>query len=127
MGKTPPEISPDTLEILLAYRWPGNVRELQNAIKRALALAQGDTLTPDDLPDEIVTHAGTHYTPGTKAFFTLRDQRIAAFEEEYLTQLLARRSGDVAAAAREAQVPRGTLYRLMKKYGLASSDFRGSL
>ncbi len=41
-------ISPQALERLMRYRWPGNVRELQNAIQRALVIAKGSTLLPED-------------------------------------------------------------------------------
>src|SRR5215471_2072200 len=44
----PPNIPPDTLASLTAYSWPGNARELENVIERAVALADGDTLTPED-------------------------------------------------------------------------------
>jgi transcriptional regulator of acetoin/glycerol metabolism len=38
--------------------------------------------------------------------------------------LLTRHQGDVSAAAREARLPRGTLYRLMKGHGLDGASFR---
>jgi DNA-binding NtrC family response regulator len=45
----------DALDCLLRYAWPGNVRELENLVERALALAQGDALTPEDLPPHLTT------------------------------------------------------------------------
>jgi two-component system nitrogen regulation response regulator GlnG len=41
-------VSAETTKRLAAHDWPGNVRELENAIKRALVLANSDVLTPDD-------------------------------------------------------------------------------
>jgi two-component system nitrogen regulation response regulator GlnG len=41
-------VSDKALEQLVQHAWPGNVRELENAIKRALVLATGDVLIPDD-------------------------------------------------------------------------------
>jgi two-component system nitrogen regulation response regulator GlnG len=43
-----PFLSEETVEFLKKYEWPGNVRELENAIKRALVLASGDVLQPED-------------------------------------------------------------------------------
>src|SRR5262249_56517301 len=47
------EISPDAMKRLVAYDWPGNVRELRNAIERSAVLADGRSLRPEDLPEEI--------------------------------------------------------------------------
>jgi DNA-binding NtrC family response regulator len=43
-------ISPRALAMLSAYDWPGNIRQLENAVFRAVVLADGDILTPDDFP-----------------------------------------------------------------------------
>ncbi|MCR4309479.1 MAG: sigma-54 dependent transcriptional regulator [Deltaproteobacteria bacterium] len=45
-GKT---LSPGTAEALDRYPWPGNIRELENAVARAVALSDDDSLTPADL------------------------------------------------------------------------------
>jgi DNA-binding NtrC family response regulator len=46
VGKKPLSIAADTIDALQSYAWPGNVRELQNAIERAVILADGDALLP---------------------------------------------------------------------------------
>ncbi|MEN3147862.1 sigma-54 dependent transcriptional regulator [Neorhizobium sp. IRAMC:178] len=38
------------LALLTAYDWPGNIRQLENAVFRAVVLAEGDELTEDDFP-----------------------------------------------------------------------------
>jgi DNA-binding NtrC family response regulator len=43
-------ISPKALAMLSAYDWPGNIRQLENAVFRAVVLADGEMLTPDDFP-----------------------------------------------------------------------------
>jgi transcriptional regulator with PAS, ATPase and Fis domain len=47
-------ISQEAADILVDYPWPGNVRELENMIERMVILAQGDTLTREDLPPKIL-------------------------------------------------------------------------
>ena len=42
-------VTPEAMQQLQRYPWPGNVRELRNAVERAMLLAEGDTLTADDL------------------------------------------------------------------------------
>jgi DNA-binding NtrC family response regulator len=83
----------------------------------------------DDLADDLVIAAGQRdreqrEPDGTVGYFQLRDEHVARFERQYLSDLLARHHGEVQSAAREAKLPRGTLYRLLKNHGLESSDFR---
>ena len=125
-----------SLEVLQSYRWPGNVRELQNVLKRVLTIARGTTASVEDLPEQIFfatamgasTAAESRAERGTSGagYFALREQRLAAFDREYLSALLRQCAGDVAEAAREAQLPRGTLYRLLKKHDLNPTDFRST-
>jgi DNA-binding NtrC family response regulator len=121
-------LSTDVYQVLRGYDWPGNVRELQNAVRRAIALTRSATAGIDDLPDEVVAAAGRSAAaePGAAGFFSRRAEHVARFEREFLTELLARHGGDVSAAAREARLPRGTLYRLMKGHGLDAATFRGT-
>ena len=46
--------SPEAMQIIQRYSWPGNVREMENAIERAIILAEGDVITPEllDLDEE---------------------------------------------------------------------------
>ena len=58
MGKPVRTISADAMRLLQAHTWRGNVRELQNAIERAVALEQRETILPETLPEEIRKGAG---------------------------------------------------------------------
>jgi DNA-binding NtrC family response regulator len=117
-------ITPEAYQVLAQYRWPGNVRELQNVIRRALALATGPMIGLEDLPDEVVAAAGEGRSAGALGYFELRDEHVWGFEAQYLADLLLRHHGDVRTAALEAKLPRGTLYRLMKKHNLDGGSFR---
>ncbi|UCF18864.1 MAG: sigma-54-dependent Fis family transcriptional regulator [Gemmatimonadota bacterium] len=46
---------PAAMKLLLGYSWYGNVRQLENVVERAMVLAEGPTIRPDDLP-EFVRH-----------------------------------------------------------------------
>ena len=123
IGRDAVEIDREALEVLTSYAWPGNVRELQNVIKRVLVFSRRPIVRAEDLPDEIVAGAGSHCAT-THGFFALREQHDNAFERSYLEQLMRAHAGDVAAAAAEAKLPRGTLYRLLKKHGISLSEHR---
>jgi DNA-binding NtrC family response regulator len=117
------------MTLLEAYRWPGNVRELQNVIERACALAEGDTITPPDLPDHL--RDGGRAAPS--AAEGLADARLSAtalplkdakeqwmsvLEASYLRQLLDRHGGNISAAAKDAGIDRKTFHRLVTKHGI---------
>jgi len=112
------------MDVLERYPWPGNVRELQNVVKRALTQSHDGVIIVESLPDEVVAGAGDRGDAAGGGFFQARAQRIAAFEREYLEALLRSAKGEVSRAAREARMPRGTLYRLLKKYSLDPETFR---
>jgi two-component system response regulator GlrR len=82
------------------------------------------TLSVEDLPDEVVVAAGDKTDSGGAGFFHAREQRISAFEREYLADLLRTSGGDVSQAARDARIPRGTFYRLLKKHDIDPAGFR---
>lgn len=124
IGRKNVAIHPEALEVLCGYRWPGNVRELQNAIRRALVTASGDEIELGVLPDEVISTAGEQSGKNNSGFFGLREQYVARFERQYLENLLKSHQGDVGLAARSAQLPRGTLYRLLKKHDLIPIDYR---
>ncbi len=123
IGREVMGVEHDALEVLTHYGWPGNVRELQNVIKRALVFSRRTEICVDDLPEDIVAAAGD-LTVDAHGFFALREQQSSAFEQTYLAQLLRTHHGDVTSAAVQARLPRGTLYRLLKKHGISAGEFR---
>ena len=124
LSKGQTEISPEAVEILQRYPWPGNIRELQNVLKRAFIMARGAPVDLAHLPDEVVARIGEPTTGPKGGFFHLRELRMNVFEKEYLGSLLAQCEGDATRAAREAQMPRGTLYRLLGKHDLKPESYR---
>lgn len=93
------------------HPWPGNVRELVNRVRRALVLAEGRLVQPDDLGLE----GGCALAEASQ----LQDSRSSA-ERSAIIASLARSGGNVTHAARELAVSRMTLYRQMAKHGIAS-------
>ncbi len=52
-GKLLTHLDPEAVDALVAYDWPGNIRELENTIERAVVLADGPSVTLEDLPVEL--------------------------------------------------------------------------
>jgi DNA-binding NtrC family response regulator len=55
VGSSATKFSPTSIHALEAYEWPGNVRELEHAIERALIMASGPMIEPEDLPPEVAS------------------------------------------------------------------------
>ena len=112
-GRPPLDVLPETLAILTAYAWPGNVRELKNAIERAVALAPGAALTPDDLPERI-------RDSGASAAFIARskDRQLTLHEVErdYILEVLRAANGNKTRAAELLGLDRKTLYRKLEEF-----------
>src|SRR5262249_8491029 len=63
-GKRIRAISPEALQLLMAYHWPGNIRQPENAVFRAVVLAEGDSLGVDEFPQiSAQLSAGTQSPP----------------------------------------------------------------
>jgi DNA-binding NtrC family response regulator len=124
MNRVVPGLTPEVMEVFEGYAWPGNVRELQNTIKRTLVACNEKTITLDNLPDIVVKHSRLKSADNLEGLFELRQKCLAAFEQKYLNGILKSNSGNVLNSAKKAGVPRGTFYRLMKKYDINPANFR---
>ena len=120
-------IDPRAFSVLGAYSWPGNGRQLHNVIERACVLASGPLLTTEDLPGELSEALSTPVDSGGSgmSFQEIKARKLAAFERAYLADLLSRHGGNVTHAARESGMARSALQKLMQRYTIKSSDYRG--
>ncbi|GAB4207048.1 MAG: hypothetical protein OHK0013_24290 [Sandaracinaceae bacterium] len=113
----PCALSSDVLDALHAYAWPGNVRELENAIERAVVLADGQPkIELGDLPPEIRTPAATPSAPVEPEVLTL-----AEVERRHVLATLERFGGNRAATARALGIGENTLWRKLKAYGVPAA------
>jgi two-component system response regulator AtoC len=99
---------------LLTFDYPGNVRQLEHVIQRAVAVARGQLVETVDLPEELF--AGRTADPQSVAADTTVAAARERAEREMIVATLARNHGEVSSTARELQVSRTTLWRLMKKH-----------
>jgi DNA-binding NtrC family response regulator len=123
-------MQPEAAAVLRLHPWPGNVRQLRNAIERACALGTGPELRLEDLPPELrgvddAAPAPEVDEPGG-TFAAMKARRIAALESGYLEGLLRKHRGNVTHCSEEAGMARSAFQKLMQKYGIRSSDYRGA-
>ncbi len=118
------EIAAPAMEKLVAYQWPGNVRELENVIERALVLAEGPELEPDNIvlhdsgslsaddPDE----APLDLDVGPKGIDFA--ETLLRVETKLIKQALRRTGGVKSEAARLLGMRAGNLSYRIEKYGI---------
>jgi len=108
-------LSPELVEKLMIYAWPGNVRELENCIERAVALACGDALTPEDLSEKIRFADGTAGMQ-LAAASGARLISLVDLERRHTLRALDLLQGNMTRAAKLLGIDRTTLYRRLKRY-----------
>jgi two-component system nitrogen regulation response regulator GlnG len=144
-GRPRPGLAPETLALLSRHDWPGNVRELENVLQRALVVAKGDTLLPQDLPAELrggavsaplsapavpapaaapsPAAAPADVVAWVRALFDWarqdpRRQLLPTVERELVLQALRETGGNQLQAARLLGMTRATLRKRIERYGI---------
>jgi DNA-binding NtrC family response regulator len=112
-------LSPAAAELLASHGWPGNVRELRNALERAVVAAGNGTIERHHLPPRIrdgepATPLGASPTEDTPNAIT----PIEDVERKAIVDAIDATDGNVSEVIRRLGIPRTTLYRKLKKYGL---------
>jgi len=103
----------DVLDRVMAYEWPGNVRELENAIERAVLLAEGQPrIELGDLPPEVRGGAGAERPTPVGAM------TLAEVERRHILATLEQLGGNRKETAKALGIGENTLWRKLKSYGL---------
>ncbi|HEX8948815.1 MAG TPA: sigma 54-interacting transcriptional regulator [Dissulfurispiraceae bacterium] len=100
-------LSPEVRRIFMKYHWPGNVRELEHTLEHAFILCRGNTITPDDLPPDLIG-ASLHKARAGEGD---RDRDLRA-----VLDALEKAGWNKAKAARLLGIDRKTIYRKIKRY-----------
>ena len=114
MKKNIRDFSPDAGYLLTHYAYPGNVRELENAIQRAVALAEGDVIRPEDLPPPMRERTRPQIEGPRGALEIPDGLTLSQVEELYIRRTLETLDGNLSEAARRLGVSRTTLWRKLK-------------
>lgn len=113
-----PEVSEKVMEILLNYTYPGNVRELENILEHALIICQEESLQPRHLPEYLQTRHVTPKPPlpGKQKHIDVSDEK----ERDTIITMLEQYNGHRSKTAIALGMDRSTLWRKIKKYGIAT-------
>jgi DNA-binding NtrC family response regulator len=129
-GAEPRAIDDAALSSLLAHDWPGNVRELRNVLERGVYLSTGMGMI-DAAPMKLVAMPGSaaseadpmgplpHFD-ANRSYRDNKEQWENEFERRYLAWLMQRAQGNISRAAREADMDRKYLHKLLKKHAIVT-------
>jgi DNA-binding NtrC family response regulator len=106
------EVAPEALRILQAHDYPGNVRELENVVEHAFVVGEGPVLKSEHLPSYIL-RASALSPAGEVA------RQTPSSEQEALLAVLRKHGRNKTLASLELGIHRSTLWRRMRKFGLA--------
>jgi DNA-binding NtrC family response regulator len=114
-GKSVKTFSPQAMEVLTHYSYPGNVRELENIIQRAVALAEGERIRVSELPPDLQKlvfspYEGSGLPP------------LEEVERRHILRVLEATGYNRNLASHILGLPRTTLWRRMKKFGLEPEE-----
>jgi len=123
-------LAPEVAEAFRHYSWPGNVRELRNVVERALILEDGDAITAEYLPRDLVAQTGRAATGdgaakagGADDEFRLPPRGVSLDEIEMslVRQALERSGGNQTRAAALLGISRDQLRYRLKKLEVAET------
>ncbi|HEB75774.1 MAG TPA: sigma-54-dependent Fis family transcriptional regulator [Nitrospirae bacterium] len=124
LGREVTNISAEAMRVLTSHGWPGNVRELENAIQRAILLADGTTITPETLgflaPSAPFTSEPPRSIEELKEIKkALRERSTEDVERAFVTEALKRNGWNISRAASDVGMQRPNFHALMKKHGIS--------
>jgi len=100
-------LSEETSRRLMKYDWPGNVRELENVIERAVVVAKGNIILPEDLP--LLASPEGRFEPSS-------DMSLQELEREHILRVLQSNDWNITKTAKKLGIDRNTLSSKIKKY-----------
>ncbi len=134
-GRSLGQISPEALAAMRAYRWPGNIRELENVIERAFIVETSDQITLKSLPENILKASQENNLSQSRLkaqqmlptvdksmplnFEIYKEQA----EKEFIINALKANHGKINKTVALANIPKNTLLRKIRKYGINVKDY----
>ncbi|MFA7405000.1 MAG: sigma 54-interacting transcriptional regulator [Pelobacteraceae bacterium] len=122
LNKTIAGIEDRAVKAMQHYPWPGNIREMQNVIERSAVLVKDGVIRLENLPtiftDTYESCLDIDVNRRRVSFKAERELQVVRTEKNIIVRYLEETDGNVAKAARLANLPRRTFYRLLEKHGI---------
>lgn len=129
-------IDPGTLALLKKYKWPGNIRELENFVERAFIIESGNKITNASLTESmkslvptstsVILSSANSLPVGSTTEDSFKpldfDNFKEEMEKEFIVKALKQNKGRINQTVANANIPKNTLLRKMRKYGINAKD-----
>ncbi len=122
MNKKIRGIEHGAMKMLAEYHWPGNIRELENAMERAVLLAEGDTITTEELNLFFAGEEPEQESEGIR--LPAKGVKLAEAEKDLIEQALERSQWVQKKAARLLGVSSRVLNYKIKRFGITHSNWK---
>jgi DNA-binding NtrC family response regulator len=119
--KQNPEIEPAVFQVLKKHTWPGNIRELENMMERIIIMGLESTLSVSHLPAEIqkLQNQDANSSGDTLDFEKFKEDA----EKDFIINALKANNGRINQTVANANIPKNTLLRKIKKFNLVPKDY----
>lgn len=127
--------APETIALLKGHRWPGNIRELENTIERAFIVESQSVIRPESLPESVRSEArklAAAATPSPTSRPALSASGPSGLdyerfkedaEKDFIISALRANKGRINQTVAHANIPKNTLLRKIKKYGINVKEY----
>lgn len=129
-------VDPMALEMLKKYRWPGNIRELENVVERAFIVESSDRITVSAIPENVrdslqksaerttmdLDNHSSHLSASNMDFDAFKEE----MEKEFIISALKVNKGKINQTVAQANIPKNTLLRKIRKYGINVKNYSDS-
>lgn len=128
-GRAIQSIAAEALEKLKQHRWPGNIRELENVIERAFIVESSNQISPSSLPENLreggVKTTNSDKNPAGMSYSGPLDFDVfkEGMEKEFIISALKANKGRINQTVAQANIPKNTLLRKIRKYSINVKDF----
>jgi transcriptional regulator with GAF, ATPase, and Fis domain len=121
-------VSPESMQVMLAYDWPGNVRELQNTLEGASVLTK-DVIQPIHLPSIIKNGLRDSSVSENPALLQGKnlERRLNDLEKGIIIEALARAGGVQVTAAKLLGIKERSLWHRIKKLGIDVASIKRNI
>lgn len=121
-------VSAAALDLMKLHKWPGNIRELENCIERAFIVETTSLIQAQSLPETIKnlkleTASGSSATAPSQTPLDFELFKEGA-EKEFIISALKANKGKINQTVALANIPKNTLLRKIRKYGISTDDYK---